>query len=450
MTVPLSSNPPASAAGAWPHRLLYRYGRPAGAALAGTALLSACALLRPDPPVADAGKPAATQSAAATSVPPTPAPAPATFEEAVRRAGEKVFGDAVKLSGAESRQIVIDPLIDANTAAQTASTVMMGDQLGTIVKTGFPTLRMQAFTRDVIAAKPLLVVGTVTPINAAGAKDGPPDVFRVWLTVIDLRSGRVMAKNINRATMETVDTRPLKFYADSPTWTRDRTVAGYINSCQVNTKVGDLADPIYLEHLPAAAVLNEAIISYNAGNLAEARDRYREAQALADPGDLRVSNGLYLTNWKLGEHKAAKDAFDHIVAFGLEAGRLPLKLLFRTGTTRFSQIGDWPEQYQVWLASVAQQTARFDACMKVVGHSSRTGDPAANQVLSLRRAETVQDLLERDNRDLKPRLSAAGMGSKELLVGLGTDDLRDALDRRVEFRVIDCEQSAGTATTIAQ
>ena len=63
-------------------------------------------------------------------------------------------------------------------------------------------------------------------------------------------------------------------------------------------------------------------------------------------------------------------------------------------------------------------------------------------MLSRRRAETVQVLLERNNGDLKQRLSAAGMGSKELLVGIGTDDLRDALDRRVEFKVIECKQPA--------
>jgi outer membrane protein OmpA-like peptidoglycan-associated protein len=50
----------------------------------------------------------------------------------------------------------------------------------------------------------------------------------------------------------------------------------------------------------------------------------------------------------------------------------------------------------------------------------------------------VQKLLEADNRALAARLSATGMGSKEALVGIGTDDQRDALDRRVEFRVLDC------------
>jgi len=33
---------------------------------------------------------------------------------------------------------------------------------------------------------------------------------------------------------------------------------------------------------------------------------------------------------------------------------------------------------------------------------------------------------------------ASGVGSREKLVGIGTDDLRDALDRRVEFRPVPC------------
>ena len=34
--------------------------------------------------------------------------------------------------------------------------------------------------------------------------------------------------------------------------------------------------------------------------------------------------------------------------------------------------------------------------------------------------------------------AASGVGSREKLVGTGTDDVRDALDRRVEFKVVPC------------
>ena len=36
------------------------------------------------------------------------------------------------------------------------------------------------------------------------------------------------------------------------------------------------------------------------------------------------------------------------------------------------------------------------------------------------------------------RTSARGVGSRENISGLATDDARDAIDRRVEFKVKDC------------
>ena len=59
-------------------------------------------------------------------------------------------------------------------------------------------------------------------------------------------------------------------------------------------------------------------------------------------------------------------------------------------------------------------------------------------MLSQKRAMVIKQNLERQNRKLATRVSSEGVGSREIIVGLGTDDLRDALDRRVEFRSVDC------------
>jgi outer membrane protein OmpA-like peptidoglycan-associated protein len=385
-------------------------------------------------PAASPPAPSSTEGAAQTFV----APAPVPFENSIARAGEKLFSDARKQLGNESRTVVIDPLIDANTGGQTVSTARMGEQLQSIVKTRQSGWSVRPLTRDALAAKPLLLIGTLTPVNVERAIDTPPDAFRVWLTLIDLRTGRVVAKQLDRATVDSVNPEPLKYYSDSPTWHKDKTVLGYINSCQINTRIGDQADPDYLARLPAAAVVNEAIMAYSEGKVPVAHQLYKEAEPLADPGDLRVLNGLYLTNWQLGQRDAAKAAFSKLVASGLEAKRLPLKLLFQPGKTSFNQVGDLPQQYTLWVNSLAQEATKTQSCVRVVGHTSRTGSARANEALSRQRAEVVQRMLERDSRSLATRLSAAGVGSREALVGLGTDDLRDALDRRVEFRVVDC------------
>ncbi|MDM0110792.1 OmpA family protein [Variovorax sp. J22R133] len=420
-------------------------------------LMAGCSAPSPGTPAATSATPAASAASAAparvASASSSPADLPmqcaapsqeleapeaTSFEESIARAGARLLDQARRCVGDESRTLVVDPLIDANTGAQTASTVKMGGQLESIVKTRHANWRVQPLTRQALNDKPLLLIGTLTPVNVKRSIDTVPDAFRVWLTVIDLRTGRVVAKQLDRSTVGTVNPEPLKFYSDSPTWHKDKTVSGYINSCQVNTRIGDPADPEYLARLPAAAVVNEAIIAYSGGQVPAANQLYKEAAKLAEPGDLRVLNGLYLTNWQLGKRDEARETFGKLVASGLESERLPMKFLFRPGTTSFETIGDLDKQYDIWVTTLAQELGKAKACVRIVGHTSRTGSARANERLSRQRAEAMESMLERDNRALGTRLTAAGVGSREALVGLGTDDLRDALDRRVEFRVVGC------------
>ena len=289
------------------------------------------------------------------------------------RAGRQLFRDAQATLGPEPRLMVIDPLIDANTGAQTVSTAKMGDDLEALAKKDFRSYAVTPLTRNTLATKPLLLIGTLTPVNVERSIDKQPDAFRVWLTLIDLRSGKVVAKALDRATVDSVNPEPLPFYRDSPTWHKDATIMGYINSCQVNTKIGDPADPEYLARLPAAAVINEAILAYDDGKMPVANRLYKEAQPIADPGDLRVLNGLYITNWQLGKKDEARDAFGKLVSSGLELKRLPMKLLFQPGRSTFITSGDLPAQYSIWLASLAEQAGRTPACVRIVGHTSRTG-----------------------------------------------------------------------------
>lgn len=389
-------------------------------------------------PAQPAAAPPAGRAEALVRANETPPEQPAPFAEAVGRAGAGLFTQADLTLGSEPREVVIDPLIDAGTGARTTGTEQMGADLEAGLRRTHPQWKLRPLTREALARKPLLLIGTLTPVNTRPAIDTAPDAYRIWLTMIDLRTGRVVAKKLDRATPASVNPEPLPFYRDSPTWHRDRTTAAYINSCQVNTRIGDPADPDYLSRLPAAAVLNEATMAYGAGRLPEARRLYTEAAALADPLDLRVLNGLYLTNWRLGQRDQAAATFGRIVEAGLESRRLPMKVLFQPGGTAFVNAADLASQYAVWMDALAARVGSAAACVRIVGHSSRTGLASANEALSRRRAEAVERLLVQKNRRLTSRLSSDGVGSREALIGIGTDDQRDALDRRVEFKVVEC------------
>ena len=388
------------------------------------------------------GKASAGPAAAATAPPPL---VPAPFAEAVAKAGKRLLDTAAQQVGTQERTLLLDPLIDGNTGQQTISSVEMGRMLGAAAKSDHPYWAVKDFTRDNLAGNPLLLIGTLTAINTADNADAAADAFRVCLRMVDLKTGKVVARSVERATVDTVNAEPLPVFRDSPTWHKDKTVNAYIKSCQGTQNIGDAADPAYLAKLPAAALINEAQLAYGRNKLADSLKLFKEASAVAEPDDLRVLNGLYLTSWRLGRQKDATEVFRRIAAFGIGAKQLPLKILFTAGKAVPVGLPDLQAQYAIWVREVAQASQAGGTCLRVVGHTSKTGSAAANEALSVRRAAYVQDRLEKSAAKLRGKVSSEGIGSRENLIGLGTDDLRDALDRRVEFRVVDCPE-AGKAS----
>jgi outer membrane protein OmpA-like peptidoglycan-associated protein len=370
---------------------------------------------------------------------PAPPPAPAPFDLAVERAATVLFDAADRIPGiaeAPPRPVMIDPLIDGNTAQQTVSSDAMGGKIASLVSKRYPKFAVAPFRKASLERNPLLLVGTLTAIKSAPTNERN-DVFRICLALVDVRAGKVIAKGVGRATEQTVDATPLPYYSDSPSWVKDRTTEGYIRTCQ-GTRAGDLADLLYIETLPTSMVLDEAVQAYHARDFAEAGRLYRTAAALPGGEQKRVINGLYLTSWKLRRVRDAEDAFGKLVVRGIEEHRLGIKFLFRPGSVQYIAEPDLQAQYAMWTNVIADRAADSKACLVIVGHASRTGSDELNDALSLKRAEVTRRAIERHNAAMRDRMKAEGAGARETIVGTGTDDLRDALDRRVEFKIVDC------------
>jgi outer membrane protein OmpA-like peptidoglycan-associated protein len=234
-----------------------------------------------------------------------------------------------------------------------------------------------------------------------------------------------------------VDLTPLPYYADSPIVAPDKVTEGYVKSCQ-GTRVGDPVDPAYLDNIVASAVINDAVRAYDQKRYKDALDIYSGVFATGKGDQLRVYNGIYLVSLKLGRRDAATEAFGKIVDFGLASKRLSVKFLFAPGSTQFVSDPQVSGQYAMWLRQIATRTAKTSACLDIVGHTSASGSDVVNERISLQRAEYVKQRLDADAAALKTRTKAIGMGSQENLIGIGSDDAKDALDRRVEFKVVDC------------
>ena len=125
-----------------------------------------------------------------------------------------------------------------------------------------------------------------------------------------------------------------------------------------------------------------------------------------------------------------------MVDYGLTNNALGVKILFRPGSTGFENDPQNSGQYDMWLRQIADRSASRNACLQVTGNSSPSGAAALNDLLSQLRAEYVKGRLETDAPALRGHVISTGAGAKNNLIGTGADNLSDALDRRVEFKVI--------------
>jgi outer membrane protein OmpA-like peptidoglycan-associated protein len=393
----------------------------------------------PQQAAAPAPQTATVATAAPATAPPAPPPPPPIlgFDEAVAKAAHAVFATAPPPEP-NAGMVVIDPLVDGMSGYQSKATQTIQDHITRIVKEDFPQYKVNRISPESLKQGPRVLVGTFTAVNAEMKTAGVRNAYRFCLVMGDLSTGKVVAKSVARARIEDVDATPTSLFGDSPVWTPDPSIQAYIATCQAS-KVGDPIKHEYLDGLLAAALVSEAGQAYNEGRYAEALDLFTTALKAPAGEQLRVYDGRYLSLFKLGSSEQAS-AFRDLVDYGIRKNRLAVKFTFRPGSVRFATTSPLSSSYGMWIEQIASQAVTSKTCFQITGHTSPTGTVALNDSLSLLRAEYIQSRLEEDQPTLKKRTVAAGVGSRENLIGTGRDDATDELDRRVELKPIEACQ----------
>ena len=424
--------------------------------LLAAAVLAGCATPPPKPAVSTPARgielmpaPVSVQApppvVALTPAPPTPAGSPPAmpYAKAVLSAAQNLFGKAdlgvasTVRGGLVPYPLVIDPLVDGNSGYQSEATRAMEKQIIELLKASYPNFDVKPFTTTNLSRGPLMFIGTFTAVDKERKNIGAHDAYRICLALVDLRTGKIVSKGLAFAEKEGVDITPSVFFQDNPAWAPDPAIQGYVRTCQ-GTKAGDPINPVYWDRIMQAALINDATQAYEEGNYEVSLDLFRAV--LRQPGgdQLRVYNGLYQAAFKLGRKPEAAEAFARIVDFGLANNQLGIKFTFRPGSTLFPPDPKVSGDYHMWIGQIAQRAAQRSACLEIAGHSSKTGPEPLNERLSLARAQYVKQRIDTAAPTLAKRTKAMGKGSSETKIGIGTDDLRDQLDRRVEFKVKDC------------
>lgn len=355
-----------------------------------------------------------------------------TGETGLKGAGARIVTDLKNQLGFSlaKRSVAVDPMLDSRTGQQTEGSLKAQQFIEAAFRHFVPEVVLMPLDEETVGKARLVMSGVLT---------GAPrsDTYRLSVSLADRASGLVVAQAVAQFTEAGLSQAPTAFYRESPSTVRDRSVQGYVKTA--DTPKGSQADALYIQQIPTAAVLAEALAAYNEQRWEDALAKYEQAAQRPEGQQLRTFNGIYLANVELGRMEAAEVAFSKIVALGLATNNLAVKILFKPGTTEF-----WPDQrvsrlYPMWLRQIAVGMKAANGCLRVVGHTSASGTDAVNQKLSLNRAAAISASLIAHDPSLAQVTKVAGVGSNENIVGSGADDASDAIDRRVEFQVIACE-----------
>ncbi|HWO42136.1 MAG TPA: OmpA family protein [Candidatus Eisenbacteria bacterium] len=418
------------------------------ALLALASSLNACAMLPGETETTEAPVLESPPQTVIEEIPPPPAAPPVpeppefvSFDEAVQKAADALFAAArlPSLAGrpAAKHTLVIDPFIDGLSAIQSKVTRAAEAKIADIVRVTYTDFLLQPFLAAHVRETPLVVIGTLTPVSSDGEPAPRRAGYRFCLALIDLQSGLISSTAAAYARLDGVDHSPTAYFRDSPAWMKEPSIDAYVQTCE-SGKIGEPVKRAYRESVLVSTLISEAILAYDQGRYREALQLYADAAQLPGGDQLRVYNGLYITNLKLGRKQAAKEAFAKIVEYGFAHKRLALQFLFKPGTSAF-----WPDRrisvvYGSWLKEIARQFPKEKACLEITGHATPTGSEALNERLSQSRAEYVKRRLELEAPALNGRAIASGAGARENLIGTGRDDASDALDRRVTFQIHPC------------
>lgn len=364
--------------------------------------------------------------------PPAKNTAALSFQSAVTRLADDMISQANPsvLQRMLTRRVVLDPFLDAQSGQQTHASKQATTWFENQLQQQNSGLKLAKFDAQGLESADYLIAGTLRKPKA------DDQYYTISATLTERRTSMVIASAVGRVHEKEIDNTPTAFYADSPSVVSDRLTDGYIRTSEA--RQGSMADQSYLSSLSTAVLIHEATQAYEEERWSDALLRYQAASQRSNGQQLKVFNGLYNSYMKLGQTAQAEEAFAQIVALGLATDNLAVRLLFNPGKTDFWLGGPSSNSYPMWLRQIAKETQAGDYCLTVVGHTSKTGTEAINERLSLARAQAVRELLLQHSRKLAPRLDVYGMGWKQTIIGTGTDDLRDAIDRRVEFKTRTC------------
>ncbi len=353
---------------------------------------------------------------------------PEAFEPAIRKLG-KDLKDSIRFyrfmrSDDQKPIIAIVPFYQPDTGDVPK---VSRDIERILMEQAEPGFRAVLITPENVAKADYVIRGTLEPYNCDDRKKNPDNsCYQVRASVAEVKQGRIIGRASVRFHDAEIDTQPIRLHEDSPVYFDE------VPEEQTGIEEEDTS-------LETIALLTGAEASYGARAYRRALRLLREVIRRPDAPLIRAYAGIYSANRKLGRTRQATAAFDKLLSVSVEKYNvLTIRFLFNVNSVEFWRDEDLRAQYGLWLQRMGKYFQESGHCLQIVGHCSRSGTETYNRNLSLERAIRIQKLLKPWFPDVMIHTRTVGMGFSQTIKDTGTDDERDAIDRRVEFVITDC------------
>jgi outer membrane protein OmpA-like peptidoglycan-associated protein len=355
---------------------------------------------------------------------------PQTWNLALQEASQNVLQTASQdrawRTQLAATQILLVPMFDANSKENLNLTSHLQSQL---------QKQTRAVNLAIISQKLLPQAHYIihSALGVTKGSEGQIYDLNVWMR--DAKTGRLLAASQSKVLSTGLPYALTAESKDSPVYTAPLNA----NSQGFDLKA-EMQRTNYPARLQVDAILSDAAQAYGSAQYARALKLYETAATMKEGLNLRSLAGRYLSLLRMNRPAEARVVFSQLLKYGFSTSNtLTFKILFAVDSTQFAGGKFLSDQYTVWAEEIATYVQNNQRCILVAGHSSHSGSEAYNLKLSTERASLIRQTMASKRPAAGPRTSAEGKGFHENIVGSGTDDARDAVDRRVEFRQQACQ-----------
>ncbi|MCP4700825.1 MAG: OmpA family protein [Gammaproteobacteria bacterium] len=373
---------------------------------------------------------------------PDPPPKPAAFKEAVESMVKHLMSQLQERVGDLSSGnvgIALEPFVNVGSGEVLQTSLAIEKLTMQTLKKDFPRVKVGRLGPRRLKESAYILSGVID--NRAYNPDSQTKTevhYQLFAALVATEAGMVVANAYVWLDNEELDFTPASIYEDSPAYLK----GNYVDSLAATVKgqSGTKAGTEYLSSLKTRALLTGAETAYENKDYQRAQTLFSKAEAQPDGKILKTYAGLHNVNYKLGRPADAEKAFAKLLALSIEQNdNIDIRLLFRVNSTALLK-GDAArfKQYKMWLRQIGRYFRESQKCIQIIGHSSRSGGAEYNVRLSEARARAVGEMIKPAFPNIGERSQVIGKGFRDNIVGTGADDSTDAVDRRVEFKVVEC------------